>query len=133
MESSTPTISDFDELIGYLSQLYTNDLKPISLWHDSDQMDAATIIFDPIEYDKVVKQFFHAAAKECWCDYNYDPGSVGKMIRDPQKIAHATLLEIKSMLTWCVRGERFSEGHWAGVIEDGYIRNILLRLRELKP
>ena len=55
------------------------------------------------------------------------------MIRDPQKIAHATLLEIKSMLTWCVRGERFSEGHWAGVIEDGYIRDILLRLRELKP
>ena len=133
MESPTPTIADFDELISYLPQLYTNGLKPISLWHESDQMDAAAIVFGQPEYDKIVTQFFNAAAKACWCDYDYDPGSVGKMIRDPQKIAHATLQEIKSMLTWCVRCERFSGGHWAGVIEDGYIRDILLRLRELKP
>jgi hypothetical protein len=133
MKSPTPTVSDFDELLGYLPMLYENESKPIPRWRDGEGTDAAAIIFGQIEYDKIVKQFFNAASKECWCDYDYDPGSVGKMIRDPHKIAHATLPEIKSMLTWCVRGERFVTGHWASVIEDGNIRDILLRLQDLRP
>jgi hypothetical protein len=36
------------------------------------------------------------------------------------------------MLTFCVRGERFSEGHRAQMIEKGYIRRILERLTEIK-
>jgi hypothetical protein len=133
MTSPTPTISDFDELLGYLPMLYTNGFKPIPRWHDGNQTDAAAIIMGQTEYDEVVEQFFNAAARECWCDYQYDPKSVGKMIRDPHKIAHATLQEIKSMLTWCVRGERFCGGHWGNVIGNGHIRNILLRLQALRP
>jgi len=132
MKSPTPTVSDIDELLSYLPVLYENESEPIPRWHDGDKIDAAALLFGP-EYDKVVKQFFNAAAKECWCDYDYDPGNVGKMIRDPHKIAHATLPEIKSMLTWCVRGERFIGGHWSAVIEDGNIRDILLRLQDLRP
>jgi hypothetical protein len=36
------------------------------------------------------------------------------------------------MLTFCVRGERFSDGHWEEMIEKGYIRRILERLNEIK-
>jgi hypothetical protein len=36
------------------------------------------------------------------------------------------------MLTFCVRGERFSDGHWAAMIEKGYIRRVLERLNEIK-
>ncbi len=32
------------------------------------------------------------------------------------------------MLTWCVRGEGFSSGYWAGIIEDGSAARILRRL-----
>ena len=32
------------------------------------------------------------------------------------------------MLTFCVRGERFSDGHWAEMIEVGYIGFLLERL-----
>ena len=36
------------------------------------------------------------------------------------------------MLTFCVRGERFCDGHWAAMIEGGQVRRLLERLAELK-
>jgi hypothetical protein len=36
------------------------------------------------------------------------------------------------MLTYCVWGERFSDGHWGTMIEKGYIRRLLERLDEIK-
>jgi hypothetical protein len=36
------------------------------------------------------------------------------------------------MLTYCVRGERFSDGHWGAMIEAGYVRRLLERLAELR-
>ena len=49
-----------------------------------------------------------------------------------EKLKAASLSEIKTMLTYCVRGERFSDGHWAAMIEKGYIRRVLERLNEIK-
>lgn len=54
------------------------------------------------------------------------------MFADEARIQRATLPEIKSMLTFCVRGERFSDGHWAEMIEKGYIRQVLEQLNEIK-
>jgi hypothetical protein len=36
--------------------------------------------------------------------------------------------EIKTMLTFCLRGERFADGHWGEMIEAGHIRRLLERL-----
>jgi hypothetical protein len=36
------------------------------------------------------------------------------------------------MLTYCVRGERFSDGHWAAMLESGRIVALLKRLRALR-
>ena len=36
------------------------------------------------------------------------------------------------MLAFCVRGERFSDGHWGEMIEKSYIRNLLERLEQIK-
>jgi hypothetical protein len=36
------------------------------------------------------------------------------------------------MLTYCVRGERFSEGHWGAMIEQGHVRRLLERLVEIR-
>jgi hypothetical protein len=35
------------------------------------------------------------------------------------------------MLTYCVRGERFCDGHLGGMIEKGHVQRILQRLREI--
>ena len=36
------------------------------------------------------------------------------------------------MLTFCVRGERFCDGHWAAMIEGGQVRRLLERLKEIR-
>ena len=67
-----------------------------------------------------------------WIDYEYNPEQAYQMLKDENAVKNASLSEIKSMLTFCVRGERFSDGHWADMIEKGYIRRILERLNEIK-
>ena len=54
------------------------------------------------------------------------------MMRDENLIKAASLPQIKTMLTFCLRGERFSDGHWGAMIEQGYIRRLLERLNEIK-
>jgi hypothetical protein len=40
--------------------------------------------------------------------------------------------EIKSMLTYCVRGERFYDGHWEDTLKSGRITALLRRLAVLR-
>ncbi|MDO8941085.1 MAG: DUF6508 domain-containing protein [Methylicorpusculum sp.] len=131
MRETEPNITDFDELLSYLPLLYASDFKPIRRWHGLKENDN---LFCPhAEYEDIVIKFFETVARECWVDYVYSVKNVDKIIHDPQSIACATLGEIRALLTWCERGERFGDGHWGGVIEKGLVRNILLRLRELHP
>jgi broad-specificity NMP kinase len=54
------------------------------------------------------------------------------MLSDDDLIATASLDQIKTMLTYCVRGERFVDGHWAHMLESGRIVALLRRLAELR-
>ena len=36
------------------------------------------------------------------------------------------------MLTFCVRGERFCDGHWGAMVREGRIGAILHRLQQLR-
>ena len=67
-----------------------------------------------------------------WLDYEYNPEQAYQMLRDENLVKTASLSQIKTMLTFCVRGERFSDGYWAAMIEKGYIRRLLERLNEIK-
>ena len=78
-------------------------------------------------YHSAVNTFFELASKPCWADYQYVDNFSEEMIK-PGKIEEASLDEIKTILTWCVRVERFNEGHWIAVIEDKVIKRILDRL-----
>jgi len=53
------------------------------------------------------------------------------MLQDENFIKTADLSQIKTMLTFCVRGEKFRDGHWAAMIERGHIRRLLERLAEI--
>ncbi len=64
--------------------------------------------------------------------YPYDPERAGNMINDHAKIKAANIDQIKEMLTFCVRGEHFCDGHWGAMIEDGSIGRLLIRLTQLK-
>jgi hypothetical protein len=84
------------------------------------------------KYNKVVEEFFYTAASEGWIDYGYNPEQAYQMLKDENLVKTASLAQIKTMLTFCLRGERFSDGHWAQMIEEGHIRRLLERLNEIK-
>ena len=132
MENSRlPTRNEIEELVGFLPLLYAEGYQPVKQWHGG-KPDAAGVIQMPFpEYDQGVEDFFRAAGRGCWCDYGYDPSEAGQMINDADFIKHSSLEEIKTMLTYCVRGERFGDGHWEAMIENGNIRRLLERLAEL--
>ncbi|RME73290.1 MAG: hypothetical protein D6784_12140 [Chloroflexi bacterium] len=127
MKTRQPTSQEIEELVSFLPRLYAAGFSPIKQWHGGPQ--EGTMPYP--EYEAVVEAFFRAAGKECWIDYSYDPAEAGRMLRDEAFIKTANLEQIKTMLTYCVRGERFSDGHWGAMIEGGYIRRLLLRLAEL--
>lgn len=97
---------------------------------ERDQDGVLTMPF-PI-YRPAVTEFFELAGQPCWSDYDYEPSAAGELVRSDEAIATASLAQIKTMLTFCVRGERFCDGHWQAMIEEGRIAAILGRLRQLR-
>ena len=59
-------------------------------------------------------------------------GQAGRMLEDKELIEAADLSQIRTMLTYCVRGERFADGHWAQMLESGRIVALLRRLAVLR-
>ena len=78
-----------------------------------------------------VNAFFELAGQEHWKDYQYVDNFSEKMI-EPGKIEEASINQLKTIITWCDRVERFVEGHWEYVIKDEIIKRVLLRLKEIK-
>ena len=79
-----------------------------------------------------MEEFYRAVAGEAWVDRGYVPEDAHRMLQEEASVRAASLDQIRSMLTFCLRGERFSDGHWAEMIEEGHIRRLLERLAELR-
>ena len=131
MKTPFPTQKEIYELVSYLPKLYAEGFKPIKKWHGMHENKDGICSFPWPEYEEVVTDFFKATSKKCWLDYAYHPEKAAKMLKDESTVKTADLSQIKSMLTYCVRGERFCDGFWGGVIEDGDIRRLLERLAEI--
>lgn len=82
-------------------------------------------------YDDDVTAFFSLVSEDCWLDYEYQPAVAGKLLDDDDAIAQADLDTLKTMLTYCVRGERFSDGLRATLLEHGRVQALLHRLQLL--
>ena len=126
-----PTLQEIETLTAYLPRLYAEEFSPVVKWEGGKQKDGTFSLPYP-HYDPLVKEFFRAVASEGWIDVEYNPEQAYQMLKDENQVKTASLEQIKTMLTFCLRGERFSDGHWAQMIEEGYIRRLLERLNELK-
>lgn len=84
------------------------------------------------EYDEDVLLFFRLAGQPCWSDFDYDPREAARMLADETFIRRSSLAEVKTMLTYCVRGERFGDGHWAAMLASGKVVALLRRLQALR-
>jgi len=132
MRKGTPTLQEIDELLAFVPQLTAEGFSPIQEWGGSEKLPGGAITFPWPEYEDVVKEFFRAAGQDCWMDFDYVPEEAERMLEDEARVRRASLDEIKTMLTYCVRGERFGEGHWGAMIEQGHVRRLLERLREVR-
>ena len=125
-----PTVQEIERLTAFLPRLYAEGFLPVESWGGGKQKDGSISLPYP-NYHPVVEEFFRLVSGDGWLDRGYDPEQAYEMLKDENTIKNASLSQIKSMLTFCVRGERFSDGHWAQMIEEGYIRRLLERLDEI--
>ena len=133
MTKAPITRQRIDELLRYLPALGNPGPGTEAEWQGLDQKSEDGVITMPYPiYPPAVKEFFALAGQDCWCDFRYVPEQAGEMVRDDAAIASATLAQIKTMLTFCVRGERFCDGHWGAMVREGRIAAILRRLSQLR-
>ena len=128
MEAGWPDYQDMQALVAFLPRLYADGFKPVIKWHGGDQGKDGYFQLPYPEYHPLVMEFYRLAASTCWLDYSYIPEEAARMLRDEQFVKSASLSQVRSMLTFCVRGERFSDGHWAEMIERGHVRRLLERI-----
>jgi len=130
-ETPLPTAKEIQHLVSFLPRLYAEGMSPVRKWHGGATEEEGVFQWPWPEYEEVVSEFFHAASRDCWFDYGYLSKGAAEMLSNAQVVRNADLAQIKTMLTYCVRGERFCDGHWAAMIKGGHIRRLLERLREL--
>ncbi|WP_299875639.1 DUF6508 domain-containing protein [uncultured Cocleimonas sp.] len=133
METINPTLEDFEEIIAFYPTLNRRDFDPIIEWKGGDKIeDNVNFMRWPI-YDPVVKEFLKVADKECWRDHHFNQYVVSKMITSDVVVQCADLPQIKQMISFCVRGDKFmSEGYLGSMIKDGHVSRLLKRLDKLK-
>jgi len=132
MKSRLPTTDEIDVLLSYLPRLYAEGFSAVKQWMGGNRDSEGRIHMPYPEYDEVVLEFFRVAGSDCWMDFDYIPEEAFRMLKNNDVIASADLAGIKTMLTFCVRGERFSDGHWEEMIKGDYIRRLLERLAKLQ-
>ena len=130
-ETRLPTPQEIEALTAFLPRLYAEGFTPVQSWSGGKQKDGSFTLPYP-NYHPLVEEFFRTVSSAGWLDYEYNPDQASQMLKDENAVKTASLEQIKSMLTFCVRGERFSDGHWGEMIEKGYIRRLLERLNEIK-
>jgi len=127
-----PTLQDIEALTAFLPRLYAEGFSPIVSWGGGEKRKDGSFTVPYPNYDTVVEEFYRLVSSGGWLDYGYNPEQAYQILRDENLIKTASLSQIKTMLTLCVRGERFSDGHWAAMIQEGYIRRLLERLNQIK-
>jgi hypothetical protein len=126
-----PTRADAEKLTAFLPLLYAPGFQPVARWDGGGKGADGFYRLPYPTYDPLVDHFFAQAAAECWRDYNYNVAWGNQIMEQPEQIAALDVSQIRTLLTYCVRGERFSDGFWAELIEQGRIRLVLERLAQL--
>ena len=131
-QAGEPTLAQIDDLLRFLPLFDVPDRDFVERWGGGEKTESGAITMPYPVYPEDVLEFYRLAGQPCWSDYDYVPKEAGRMLEDEAVIQSATLAEIMTMLTYCVRGERFSDGHWAAMLESGRIMAFLQRLRALR-
>jgi hypothetical protein len=121
-----------DELLQFLPRFERPGRSYVRSWAGGEETpDGALTMPFPI-YEEDVASFYWLAGQTWWSDFDYEPRHAYRMLQDDGFVEGCSLDDIRTMLTYCVRGERFSDGHWAHMLENGRIVALLRRLAVLR-
>lgn len=121
-----------EELLRFLPRFEVPGRAYVEKWSGGEETASGAITFAYPEYHKDVLEFFALAGRHWWTDYEYDSHQAREMLDDDDVIRNCTLDELRTMLTYCVRGERFCDGHWQNILQSGRVVALLQRLAILK-
>jgi hypothetical protein len=125
------TPAEIDALLAFLPLLRAAPGSPYFTW-GGNTVDADGVLQMPyVDYADWVSHFFRLAGQDCWTDPGYQPQAAARLIEDDARVATASLEQIRTLLTYCVRGERFCDGHWIALIDEGRLVAILERLQDI--
>ena len=132
MQNEPITVKRIDELLHFLPLFEASGTQFVQRWAGGGTTEEGAITMPFPIYTEDVGKFFRLAGQPCWSDYGYNPRKASEMLDDLEFIERATLDEVKTMLTYCVRGERFSDGLWEAALKSGRITALLRRLVVLR-
>lgn len=130
MSTPHPTSDQIKELVAFLPRLLKMSTEDLDPWRESMTQANDVASLPENEYDPLILAFFEAAAEPCWSDHDYLNKNPERMLDNLELIKAADLDQIRTMLTFCVRGERFCSGFWTSIIGDGSVERLLERLAE---
>ena len=132
MQNTEITKSRAEELLRFPPNFSVPNRKFVKEWIGG-KTEGEVLTFPFPEYEEDVLEFFHLASQEWWTDYQYDPEEASRILQDDRAIETADLKTLKTLLTYCVRRERFGEGCWGHFLDTGKIQKLLIRLQQLVP
>lgn len=130
MKDEKVTLVEIEELLFFLP-LFEEPNRKFVEWVGGKEVESGVFQIPYPKYSEDVMKFFRLAKQPCWRDKNYLSNGSREMLQDENLIKNATIENIKTMLTFCVRGERFCDGLRADMLENGKIIAILKRLEML--
>jgi hypothetical protein len=126
------TRQQIDELLQFLPRFDVAGRSYTRTWAGGEKTASGAITTPYPIYEEDVLAFFRLAGQPWWSDTQYEPRQARTMLQDDAFIERCSLDDIRTMLTYCVRGERFSDGHWEHVLQSGRVVALLRRLAVLR-
>ncbi|MDT7778731.1 MAG: hypothetical protein QOC99_1243 [Acidobacteriota bacterium] len=125
------TREDIDALLQFLP-LFEKPGREFAKWGSLERNTDGSLSFPFPVYDEDVEEFFKLIGQRGWMDFGYKPEEAGRMLADAEFIKQASLEQVKTMLTYCLRGERFCDGHREALLMGGQIVSLLRRLEAIR-
>lgn len=124
------TKDDIDALLEFLPR-FEEPGREFAKWGEIQKNTDGSISLPFPTYDEDVEEFFKLVGQS-WMDYGYQPEEAARMLADSEFVKQASLEQVKTMLTYCSRGERFCDGHRESLLTGGQIVALLRRLKAIR-
>ncbi len=112
--------------------LLSRDACPASLIKAEGERKNSTLELNyRMEYGWEVKEFVRILEEEGWEYYGYDPSEARPYLDDLSLIRDADFLGLRCLLTYYLRSERFGDGAWLVLIQNGFLTAVLRRLKDI--